>query len=84
MSETVTLIINFNDGTKISFYFPRVTKDTTSIATKIDKFLDSPNIILELEQELIIIPTSNIKYIQITPKPLKSPSMAIPNASLIG
>jgi hypothetical protein len=84
MSETVTLIINFNDGTKISFYFPRVTKDTTSIATKIDKFLDSPNIILELEQELIIIPTSNIKYIQITPKPLKLPSMAIPNASIIG
>ena len=84
MSETVTLIIHFNDGTKKTFSFPRLTEDTTSIVTKIDKFLDSPNIILELEQELVIIPTSSIKYIQISPKPLKLPSMTIPNASIIG
>jgi hypothetical protein len=84
MSETVTLTIHFNDGTKKTFSFPRVANDTTSIATKIDKFLDSPNVILELDQELVIIPTSSIKYIQISPKPLKLPSTAIPNASIIG
>jgi len=84
MSETVILIIHFNDGTKKTFSFPRLAKDTTSIVTKIDKFIDSKNVVLELEDELIIIPTSNIKYIQISPKPLKPPSMAIPNASIIG
>ena len=84
MSETVTLIIHFNDGTKKTFSFPRVAKDTANVVTKIDNFLDSPNVILELNRELVIIPTSSIKYIQISPKPLKPPSMAIPNASIIG
>ncbi len=84
MSETVILNSHFNDGTKKTFSFPRVAKDTTSIGTKIDKFLDSPNVILELNQELVIIPTSSIKYIQVSPKPLKLPSTAIPNASIIG
>jgi hypothetical protein len=84
MSETVTLIIHFNDGTKKTFSFPRVAKDTSNVVTKIDKFLDSPNVILELNRELVIIPTSSIKYIQVSPKPLKLPSTAIPNASIIG
>ncbi len=39
MSETVILIIHFNDGTKKTFSFPRLAKDTTCIVTKIDKFL---------------------------------------------
>jgi hypothetical protein len=84
MSETVVLTINFKDGTKKSFSFPRLASDTTSVVTKIDKFLDSKNVVLGLEDELIIIPTSSIKYIQISPKPLKLPSMAIPNASILG
>ena len=84
MPETVILTIHFNDGTKQTFSFPRVAKDTMSLATKIDKFFEAKSVVLELDNELIVIPTSSIKYMQVSPKPLKSPSVAIPNASVIG
>jgi hypothetical protein len=81
MPDKVTLTINFNDGTSNKFSFPRVEAEQSMIGTKINQFLSSNHVIIELDDELVIIPASSIKSMVVSPKPLKMPGTVIPNAS---
>ena len=84
MAEHVTATIHFNDGTSKKYSFPRVDADTNMLGTKINQFLSSNHLVFELDDGVVIIPLSSIKYIEVSPKPIKMPSMFIPNASTEG
>ena len=81
MPDKVTLTINFNNGTSKKFSFPRVDVDPHMVGTKINQFLSANHVILELDDGVVIIPVSSIKYMEVSPKPLKMPGTFIPNAS---
>jgi len=82
MGTMATMIIHFTDGTKVAFRYPKIT-DATTLATKIRKGLEQDKIVVDTFDGLIIIPVSNIKYIQVSPSPEILPDGVIRDAEII-
>ena len=81
MSETATLTICFNDGSEKKYTFPRIEGDAYSRGTILDKMVNSESFVLDVDGDMLIIPASSIKYIKVSPKPVKLPTLVIPNLS---
>ena len=77
------LIIFFLDGSKLSFEFPEQVEDKASVGSYVQKLLSKNELVLELEDRMVVIPNSNIKYVEIIPGPPKYPETAIKHARLI-
>ena len=76
------LTVHFIDGTKISVSFPQQIKDPAMMASKVQKALQANELAFEAEGELIVIPTANVKYLQLHPAPQKLPEMVVKGARL--
>ena len=74
--------IHFIDGTKLSLSAPVQVDNLALMASRIQKSLESPTLALEAEGELIVIPTANIKYMQVHPAPERLPDSVIRGAKL--
>jgi hypothetical protein len=61
--------IRFNNGTERSFAFEPLTEtvDPSNLLTFIHKALDSRSLVLQMEDEMIIIPFDNIQSIAVAP-----------------
>jgi hypothetical protein len=57
--------------------------EVTTMATRIEKALESNDVLIELEDRLLVVPLNNLKYIEITPAPPKLPKFTIRHARLI-
>jgi len=84
IAEEVRAIIHFMDGTKAAFEYPKQAgEDPATVASNVKKALDSDKIVLEAQGDLIIIPSRNIKYIQVSPAPVQLPKGILRNARIV-
>ena len=77
-----TLIVRLADGTALNFKFPDQA-DQIKLADHVQKLLASPNLTLELDGRLLIIPVHNIVSVEVSPSPSKLPANTIRGASII-
>ena len=81
-TNTGTLKIHYTDGSKMLVEYIR-EEEVSSIATRIEKAIESNEVLIELEDRLLVVPLNNLKYIEITPAPPKLPKFTIRHARLI-
>ncbi len=77
-----TLVVHFNDGTKLAFSFPRQV-DAHSASAKLEKFLKHDNLTLEADGTLILIPLTSVKYAQMVPGPEAMSGSVIRGARMV-
>lgn len=74
----------FMDGTKMSLAWPRQAgHDPATIASTVKAPLESDKLLVEVHDSLLVIPTRNIKYLQITPPPERLPSGVVLGARIV-
>ena len=76
------LTVHFIDGSKISVSFPQQIKDLATMASKVQKALEGDHLAFEADGDLIVVPTSSVKYLQLHPAPEKLPDSVIQGARL--
>lgn len=69
VKESRYMKIRFNNGTERSFAFESLTEtvDPSNLLTFIHKALDSRRLVLQMNDEMIIIPFDNIQSIEVAP-----------------
>lgn len=69
VKESRYMKIRFNNGTERSFAFEPFTEtvDPSNLLTFIHKALDSRRLVLQMNDEMIIIPFDNIQSIEVAP-----------------
>jgi hypothetical protein len=75
-SETNDLILTYTDGTHDHFKFPSQA-DSFGMANLVEKLLSSTALTLQVGDRLLIIPTANIRSVEIFPCPGKLPDIVI-------
>ena len=83
MAEKRALTIQFTDGTKFSFDFPKQARDDQMIASRIEQVLKDQYLMVEADGTVLMFPLSNIKYVQVYPAPAKIPDNMIRGASIV-
>ena len=76
------ITIFFVDGTKLKVAFPVQKPNAMAALLGIEAILKERQIIVEAEGTLMIIPFTNIKYIQAYPAPEKLPATTIEGATV--
>jgi hypothetical protein len=85
MARMVQMTIHFMDKTRITFKYPKQAgTDTATITANVQKALSQEKIVVEVGDDLFVIPARNIKYIQVSPKPDALPSGILRGASIVG
>ena len=81
-----SLTLHFNDGSKLSFDFPRQADNAAARQMKLADFLTGKHLVVEADGSILIFPVSNIKYIAMT-APLqdarKTPT-SLPRHAILG
>lgn len=82
MTTQRTMTIHFNDGANLSFEFPKQA-DRMAVTAKAEKLLSAPNLTVEADGTVILIPLTSVKYVQVFPAPEVLPGGVIKGATLI-
>ena len=82
MAEDRSITIFFTDGSDISLTFPKQDGNPHLLAKRVQAALESPNLAFEIDNELLVIPTTNIKYLQVNPCPEMLPETVIRGGSI--
>lgn len=77
------MIIRLVDGTVHRLRFTPADDDDVQLAGRIEKALQTQDLVVELGDRLLVIPMHSILTIELTPPPPKLPAVAIRNAQLI-
>ncbi|MNM82188.1 hypothetical protein D3C76_1113860 [compost metagenome] len=77
------LYVHFNDGQRMALRFPQQSDDPTEVARGIRKQMESTSISIEVDGDLLIIPRNSIKYLQISPAPMRMPETTVLGAEVI-
>ena len=83
MSKKLSLAIHFIDGTRMTCEFPRQSEDPMRILRNVRRALESDKIAIELEGQLVLVPTANVKYLSVSPTPDQLPEGVIRGAVLM-
>ena len=79
-----TLTIHYTNGSQQVFSFPPQSKDdTSSLASRFQRILDSNHMSLDLGDRLLIVSQANVQSIEISPPPEKVPPLALRGVKLI-
>jgi hypothetical protein len=78
-----TLTIFFIDGSKMRFAAPPQKKDSWDAVRRLQSIIDRPYLAFETADGVVVIPTSNIKYVQASPKPEVLPDYFFRDATLV-
>ncbi len=82
--RTAGLTIRFMDGSKMSVRYPKQAgNDPATIVANVRKALEADRLLVEVDGDLLFIPLSNVKYLQVTPAPDVLPSTVLRNARLV-
>ena len=82
--QTAGLVIRFMDGSKLSLRYPKQAgSDPTTIVANVRKALEADRLLAEVDGNLLFIPLSNVKYLQVTPAPDVLPSTVLRKARLV-
>jgi len=82
MTDKRYLTIHFTDGSKLSVTFPKQSEDNYQVASRVQKAIDANQLAIEIGDEFFVIPMSNIKYLQVNPRPEILPDTVIRGAAL--
>ncbi|MNZ20225.1 hypothetical protein D3C78_372790 [compost metagenome] len=77
------LYVHFNDGQRMALRFPQQSDDPGEVARGIRKQMESTSISIEVDGDLLIIPRNSIKYLQISPAPMRLPETTVLGAEVI-
>jgi len=77
------MTVYFNDGSRLRFTGPRQAKNTWDAIRKLQSFLDRPYIVFETEDGVVVVPTTNIKYFQFSPKPEGLPEFVLKGTRVV-
>ena len=84
MSRLASMTVFFMDGTKIAFRYPKQAgADPATITANVKRAIDADKLVLEVDNDLLVIPIRNIKYIQVSPAPAHLPGGVLRQARLI-
>lgn len=79
--EEKVCVIHLNDGTSLTFQFPpQIAPEMVS--AQVEKALNARMLAVEMDGSLVMIPTTSIKSVQITPAPATLPKFVIQHATL--
>jgi hypothetical protein len=76
--QTNDLIVSYTDGTHDHFKFPSQA-DSFNMANLVEKLLSSAALALQVGDRFLIIPTANIRSVEIFPCPGKLPDIVMHN-----
>lgn len=82
-ADTRGMTVHFMDGSKMRFTGPKQAKDNWDAIRKMQLILDRPYLCLETEDSAIIIPMTNVKYIESSPKPPSLPEFFLNSIHVI-
>jgi len=84
MERIAHMVIHFMDGTKIVFKYPKLKdKEAATTASKVKKALSQDKIVVQTYDSVIVMPVTNIKYIQVTPLPDALPEGILKHAEIV-
>jgi len=83
MSNERNITIFFTDGSDLALTFPKQEGNPHLLAKRIQAALDSRQLAFEVNNELLVVPTNNIKYMKINPSPEMLPDTVIVGAAII-
>ena len=75
-SEMFNLLITYTDGTRDRFRFP-AQADKFGASALVAKLLSSAVVSLQLKDRLLIIPSANIRSVELYPVPEKLPDVVL-------
>jgi hypothetical protein len=82
--RNVFLAMHFMDGTKLLVRYPRQAgHDPATIAATVKRAIDADKVVVEVDGDLLIIPTRNVKYFQLSPAPEHLPSGVIRQGKIV-
>ena len=77
-------IIQFIDGTKLTLEFPKqISGSSTALLESLKKSLESERLVIEADGRLMIIPWSNVRWVEVVPAPESLPFGAIRHARIV-
>jgi hypothetical protein len=78
------LTIHFMDGTKLVVRYPKQAgTDPATIAANVRRALDADKLVFEVDGDLLIVSTRNVKYFHLTPAPDHLPAGVIREGKLL-
>ena len=77
------MIIRLVDGNVHRLRFTPADDDEVQLAGRIEKALQTQDLVVELGDRLLVIPMHSILTIEVTPPPPKLPAVAIRNAQFV-
>ena len=81
MSDEKHLSIHFNNGTKLEVAFPTQIKNSMGALVEVSKrILEADKLVIQVEQQVIIVPWSSVKYMEAT----AIPAAALPIGAIKG
>ncbi len=82
MNSKRCLTIYFMDGSEMSLNFPKQGGNPLLLAKRVQEAIDADQIAIEIDDQLYVIPTNNIKYLHVSPMPEELPETVIRGGSL--
>ena len=83
MAEKRNMVIQFMDGTKLAYDFPKQVDDELSVASRIGRLLEMQYLVIECDGVMQLYPVTNIKSVHVYPLPDKLPEFVIRGAESV-
>jgi hypothetical protein len=84
MNDDRSLVIHFNNGSKLELSFPvQIKNSTAAVMEGIKKIMETDKLVIEAEGRLLVIPWTSVKQLEVTPVPPAMPFGAIKGAKIV-
>ncbi len=77
------LTVYFLDGSDLSIAFPKQAGNPLLLAKRVQSALDADQIVLEVDDELMMIPKNSVKYLTLNPLPEELPETVIRGGAIV-
>jgi hypothetical protein len=85
MGQKAGMIVRFMDGSKLRVHYTKQAGgDPAAIAANVRKALEADRLMIEVDGNLLFIPMTSVKYIEVAPAPDVLPPTVVRNARLLG
>ncbi len=83
MNDDRSLVIHFNNGSKLELTFPvQIKNSTAAVMEGLKRVMETDKLVIEAEGKLLVIPWSSVKHLEVTPVPPALPFGAIKGAKI--